>query len=254
LSTVLRIKFVMDKNSYLMLDQDGNDNIKMDISSSNELVILPKFFSLDDVYLEEVDRKCADIRSHLLPLLATKEQEVGENMEFGYKYIAHQVGRYDVWFFYKYDFLKVLNDKQIHLPAYCRQQSVGLLLLEPRTMTDGKWHQDAVPLFPTPIKVPPYYYTLLIALDDLTPENGATQFYLPKLTVADGERPIQLVKATINHDNFCNDDVYWLPLKRGDAVLFAGSVWHRGVADLTDEKRDLLYVVFAPKWYNEEKM
>lgn len=246
----------MDKNSYLMLDQDANDNIKLE-NSGNDLVFLPKFILLEDIFLEEIDGKCANIRSRLLPLLATKEQEVGENKDLGYKYIAHQVGRYDVWFTNNsltYDFLKVLHDKQIHLPEYCRQQSVGLLLLEPRTMTDGKWHQDAVPLFETEIKVPPYYYTLLLALDDITPENGATQFYLPKLAVADGDRPVQMVKATTNPDNFDNHDVYWLPLKRGDAVLFEGSVWHRGQANSTNEKRDLLYVVFAPKWYNEEKM
>lgn len=176
------------------------------------------------------------VQAVLAPL--TQDQTVGQlaRKEGSYKYIAHTPGRYDVWN------IAALQSKQLPVvdlvPPYCQKQSVGYLLVDPHTPSHGKWHQDAVPLFGTGIehewtneRLPPFYYTLLIAMTDQTVDNAPTHF--------------------LGEDG---NTVYWVHLKRGDAVLFDGTVWHRGSANTTSEARDVLYVIYAPAWYAEEKL
>jgi hypothetical protein len=238
----------MDRASYLMLDQIKDikttgpplrwSSMPPIPGLDRRLQYLPDFLSADQV--NTFTAIAQQVRGVIGPL--TQDQTVGQlsRIEGSYKYIAHTPGRYDVWN------IAVLQAAELPVveavPPYCQKQSVGFLFVDPHTHSHGKWHQDAVPLFGTGAgagiehewaneRLPPFYYTLLIALTDQTVDKAPTHF--------------------LGEDGHT---VYWMPLKRGDAVLFDGTVWHRGSANTTSEARDVLYVIYAPAWYAEEKL
>ena len=230
------------KSSYLMLNDYSQDeylaSIPIEMGTFDSLIWLPNYINENELVLWE--RRILSIRQ-LFPTLI-EEQVIG--LKDGYKYIGHQAGRYDIWDLNlnSIDEQKLTITKPNEIPSHLIQRSVGALLLDKHTITNGKWHCDAVELFPetehtssrwSPHNdvLPPFYYTLFIALNDLTEDNGPTQFYSQ------------------------NDDViYWVPLKKGDALLFPGHIIHRGTANFTNSNRDLIYVVYAAPWYNEEAL
>ncbi len=81
------------------------------------------------------------------------------------------------------------------------------------------WHTDVDPLFEDETH-PPFYFTLITALDDVTEEMGPTEF-------EDNSKAL---------------------LKRNESILFDGLVVHRGGAALID-RPPLVYQVFHKRWY-----
>ena len=93
----------------------------------------------------------------------------------------------------------------------------------------NEWHQDTYSLFGNEKlenKLPDFYITFLIPLQDMTPEKGLTEIRVGKKIV----RPI---------------------LKAGDVLILHQKTWHRGAKNISKERRDLLYIVFCKKWYND---
>jgi hypothetical protein len=224
----------LSKKSYLMIDTSlhvPNYPIYSYNNSNQNLIVIPNFLSESE--LEPFESKINLIRTHI-NLDLFDEQSVGTftiisrtemiNKIEKFKYIAHHKGRYDVWNI-GFD-IKV----PIFLEKFTRK-SIGALLVNANTFTDGKFHKDTIELFETisNSQLPPFYYTMLIALSDQTIENAPTQFVI-------------------------NEKIYWVPLKRGDAVVFNGELVHRGTANITSTHRDMIYTIFTTSWYDEEKL
>lgn len=108
-------------------------------------------------------------------------------------------------------------------------------------------HRDVYPFFNTingndlthtDIGLPPYYFTVLIPLVQITPENGPTQFIKGSHTklIVDEEREL----------------LYSPLLAPGDIVLFDGRTLHRGSANQTKEERIVAYITFVANWYHDQ--
>ena len=88
------------------------------------------------------------------------------------------------------------------------------------------------------VNLPPYYFTVLIPLVQITRENGPTQF----------------IRGT--HKKPIVDDskeTFYSPLlSRGDMVIFDGRLLHRGSANQTQEERVIAYLTFIANWYHDQ--
>jgi len=103
---------------------------------------------------------------------------------------------------------------------------------------EGDWHRDIVPLFSDNnlnLSLPPCYYTVLIPLMDLSEENGTTQFIIGSHKV-DFEKTSQLSKVQF-------------AAKKGSVILLDGRIFHRGMPNLSNEVRQMLYIIYAKNWY-----
>jgi hypothetical protein len=192
----------------------------------------------DDDELARLDALVTRARAHVT---ARRPAPGDVTSDAEWNLIAHSAGRYDAWpraeLARCVDAVSVVRAHRedlrrgapAALPARLRLKTVGVLLLDGNTASPGRWHTDAVRLFPGTANecLPRFYANVLIALGDVCAENGATQFLLP-----------------------CGR-VCAVTLARGDAVLIDGTVVHRGAANVTDQPRDLVYATFAPSWYNE---
>lgn len=112
---------------------------------------------------------------------------------------------------------------------------------------DGPWHRDTYnlngpsnPLDGTyddslVMKLNPFYYTILIPLDDITEENGRTEFIVGshRLTYAE----------TQNQPHEKND------VKAGSIVVFDGRMIHRACKHPSQHPRQMIYLVFHRDWY-----
>jgi len=107
--------------------------------------------------------------------------------------------------------------------------------------TDGPWHRDSYLLFDDEsidIRLPPFYFTVLIPLVPMHPENGTTEF-IPG-----------------SHKMRCEDAVgggarFQACVDPGSMVVFDGRICHRGVKNETEEDRAVLYMVWTKRWYND---
>ena len=209
------------RNSYLLKDKyyDIPDlPICKYTNLDSNLIYLPNYLSEEELY--PFDEKISNIRTNI-PF--NEENNIGTiKLVDNYKYIAHQIGRYDIWnLAHTIKCPPILNNFV--------QKSIGCLFLNANTKTNGKWHKDTVKLFDSISNkdLPPFYYNMIIATSDINIENGPTQFLL-------------------------NDYIYWVPMKRGDALIFNGEIIHRGSANLSNKNRDLIYAIYTTNWYNEE--
>lgn len=241
------------KNSYLLTDLVEENLLITKVvpytqgcSTFKNFWVLPQFFSEAELLPFE---SCIQ-KIRLQPFLSYPAPNVG-TFFFGentYKYISHASGRYDVW--------QIGEPRQMKVPPQIQSfgvtcQSVGALLLDAHTATHGKWHKDAVDLFkdgPSNAELPPFYFNVLIALHEQKEENGPTQFYW------NDDAPGNDAPGNNAPGNDAPGNAFWVPLKRGDAILFDGNVKHRGTANRTGQHRDLLYATYTPPWYNEEKL
>ena len=117
-----------------------------------------------------------------------------------------------------------------------------------RGSAEGLWHRDTYPFFANgpgcyddavERSCPPFYYTVLIPLQPLTPENGATEF-IP------GSHRLSYAQAV--------DEARIQPtVEVGSAVIFDGRVFHRGRANRQEHQgsRMVLYQVYHKSWYND---
>lgn len=108
-------------------------------------------------------------------------------------------------------------------------------------------HRDVYPILNTmagndldqlDISIPPYYFTVLIPLITITPENGPTQFIK-----GSHKRPI--VDDT-------REKIYAPLLSPGDMVIFDGRTLHRGSANNSDQERLVAYITFVANWYHDQ--
>ena len=227
----------MNEASYLMLNEkevvfDQCVEPLGDFHSHTDLQIIRGF--LDETEVAAYETIAQQVRREMK--LDQLSANVGHlPLPLDYKYIMHHKGRYDVWNIQPLTALSLKRPPQIE-SASCLLQSLGFLFVDPFVIDDGKWHQDAVELFPSfnhlaNTNLPPFYYTVLVALTEQKVENAPTHFH------------------------FENENRnYWVPLQRGDALIFPGTVWHRGSANHTSNSRDMLYATYTPAWYNEEKL
>jgi len=123
----------------------------------------------------------------------------------GRKNVDVPVGRYDyqwgfhIGIFSKPEFyfpspIKELVTKGIERDCY---RVSGSLPLFPGTGA-GDWHRDTKPLFSDyslDVKLPPYWYTLFIPLDDISEENGTTEFILGSHVQDFTDHPSHLPKS-----------------------------------------------------------
>ncbi len=217
---------MMNLDETIMYDEQLLSSLPIHRGIFGSLTWLPGFFNEAQLQL------WTDRMNHIRTLFQNFSEKEVIGQEHGFKFIAHDVGRYDIWDL-RTDDLRVFENvlqfnKNLHV------STVGGLFLDKHTITNGKWHQDALELFPKGPSneyLPTFYYTLFIALTDQTEDNGPTQFY-----------------------NKLENKIFWVPLKKGDALLMPGHILHRGTANFTNENRDMIYVVYTPSWYNEEKL
>ena len=111
---------------------------------------------------------------------------------------------------------------------------------------DGPWHRDTYnlngPSNPDGsyddslvMKLKPFYYTCLIPLDDITSENGRTEFLV-------GSHCLTYNEAKDN-ERVQND------VKAGSVVVFDGRMLHRAMAHPSSVHRQMIYLVFHRDWY-----
>ena len=228
----MKYNMEQSKSSYLMEDIEeyniADDYTLKEFTQSmnnNDITYLPNF--LTEAELLPFEKIIKEIRKNI-NLSTLQNQSVGKialNDE-DYKYICHHTGRYDIW-----NIATTIKKPQIKLLENFKQKSIGCLLLDANTLTDGKYHKDTVKLFgemPNSF-LPPFYYNMLVATCDQTELNGPTTFLL-------------------------DDELWWVKLKRGDALIFDGEIIHRGIKNITNANRDMIYAIFTKPWYDEEKL
>ncbi len=156
-----------------------------------------------------------------------------------YHCITFEEGRQDIW--------DLSNEIHIDIPIMkslmdevmgCQwiRSSLGALPLESKNW--GRWHRDVVPLFEDiqhTLCLPDFYYIVFIPLDDLTVDNGATQIILNS---HNGE------VGYVSSRALCN---------KGDIIVMNGKCLHRSTPNLTEDCRDMLYIIYCAVWYNESK-
>lgn len=104
----------------------------------------------------------------------------------------------------------------------------------------GPWHRDTYDLFGDDridVSLPPFYYTILIPLVEMTTENGATE-----LILGSHRRPADTCDVG-DHFHAC--------CKPGSVVVFDGRCCHRGMPNTTEDERIVLYMVWHKTWYND---
>jgi len=108
-------------------------------------------------------------------------------------------------------------------------------------------HRDIYPLLnttpgvdmsPLDRDLPPYYFTVLIPLMEITPENGPTQF----------------IKGSLKHLHVDESQATLFSpcLSPGDFVIFDGRTLHRGSANRSQEERVIAYMTFVANWYHDQ--
>jgi hypothetical protein len=103
---------------------------------------------------------------------------------------------------------------------------INLLINPPNTNTQ-QWHQDNSSIHPD------YYYTILIPLVDY-PNMGKTQIITP-------------YTYSFPHKNIKNNTITPITpnVSIGDALVFSGSLWHRGTPNLSKHTRYCLYIIIT---------
>jgi len=88
------------------------------------------------------------------------------------------------------------------------------------------------------IKLPPYYFTVLMPIVEITKENGPTQFLK-------GSHLLPVVDES-------TAEIYSPLLSPGDFVIFDGRTMHRGSANNSQQERLVAYITFVANWYHDQ--
>lgn len=108
-------------------------------------------------------------------------------------------------------------------------------------------HRDIYPVFndmndndinEIDLELPPYYFTVLIPLIEITKENGPTQFIKSSHRYASVDETRAEVFAPL--------------ISPGDLVIFDGRTLHKGSANNSTEERLIAYITFTAKWYYDQ--
>lgn len=97
---------------------------------------------------------------------------------------------------------------------------------------------EGVNLSELDLQLPPYYFTVLIPLVEITRENGPTEFIKCS-------HLIPIVDES-------QADIYSPLLSPGDIVIFDGRTLHRGTANQTAHEKLLAYITFTANWYHDQ--
>ena len=120
---------------------------------------------------------------------------------------------------------------------------------------NGYWHRDAYSLFNNEeldLSLPPFYYTILIPLNNIDAHSGGTEFILGSHKTNLSRMNITNNKELCNWINKNNALKYTPTLNSGDICIFHGYTIHRGLFNYHDNDRNMLYIVFKKNWYNDE--
>jgi ectoine hydroxylase-related dioxygenase (phytanoyl-CoA dioxygenase family) len=96
-------------------------------------------------------------------------------------------------------------------------------------------------LIPLPKPHPPLTCTVMWAIDDFTEENGGTR-------VIPGSH-----KRAENPDMLATHDVKPTVMKRGSVLIYNGSVWHGGGANLSSERRVAIAIGYCVGWMRQQE-
>lgn len=109
------------------------------------------------------------------------------------------------------------------------------------------WHRDVYPILNTTVgqnlshfdlSLPPYYFTVLMPLVEITAENGPTAF------IKGSQREAKCV---------VNPDEIYAPLSQpGDLIIFEGRTMHCGQANRSHGERMIAYITFVANWYHDQ--
>lgn len=97
---------------------------------------------------------------------------------------------------------------------------------------------EGVNLSELDLGLPPYYFTVLIPLIEITKENGPTEF----IKGSHLEPIVNEAKA----------EIYSPLLSPGDIVIFDGRTLHRGSPNKTAQEKLLAYITFIANWYHDQ--
>ena len=98
--------------------------------------------------------------------------------------------------------------------------------------------------------LPPHSLTVFVPLADLTPSRGATSF----LCGTQHESTITKFEVESLHpgENFGIGNPAIIYSNAGDATIFDIRVRHAGAANTSQDRRAILYMVWAKKWYDKK--
>ena len=130
---------------------------------------------------------------------------------------------------------RVLELQEQLLGDDCILSSFTINLIGPGSEA-GRWHNDSPPLggFPDPLPEQARCANTIYALDDFTPENGATWVV-----------PSSHRRCCAPDEAGQYDDGIQLEARMGDIVVFHGATWHRSGANATDRERMILLGFFC---------
>lgn len=165
--------------------------------------------------------------------------------------IMHDQGRIDFSNIQDLINFKILSEIEdvIDKVMKCRWEckTIGILTLDKQITSHGKWHRDTGQLFKYSedlyqsdymnLGVPDYYFTVFIPLTDIRTDNGPTEVIL-------GSH-----KLSVNDARMMNR--MYLLANCGDVIIMNGKLLHRGTPNFSDENRDVIYLVFAASWFDE---
>jgi ectoine hydroxylase-related dioxygenase (phytanoyl-CoA dioxygenase family) len=109
------------------------------------------------------------------------------------------------------------------------------------------WHRDVYPILnitegvnlgTLDLNLPPYYFSVLMPLVEVTHDNGPTIFIK-------GSHHTPIVDET-------KEEIFAPLLTPGDMTIFDGRILHRGMANVTDKPRPVAYMTFLAEWYNDQ--
>ena len=127
------------------------------------------------------------------------------------------------------------------------------VLPNPSPLPAGYWHRDAYSLYEDEafdLALPPFYYTMIVPLTDMEEGNGATEF-------VPGSHKFDFAGHNIGTPEkvkaWADTQPRRIPaVKAGSVCIFHGFTLHRGGSNMSDSRRDALYVVFKKNWYSDE--
>lgn len=120
-------------------------------------------------------------------------------------------------------------------------------------------HSDEPPLFPgLPVTLPPVGVILDVPLVDFTSENGPLEVWnhgthlIPDAGLIPKERPVDNADARSSPNQQLAEDLPSHPvlITAGSFLLRDSRIWHRGTANVSDEARPMLAVVYCRPWHH----
>ena len=127
----------------------------------------------------------------------------------------------------------------------------GVMVARKGETCPQKWHKDGDHLFPEgDIDAPPHAITVFVPLADLTVENGPTEFRLGSQRRRRAEPEPEPSGARAKRPR---PDEVAVDCARGSALLFDYRVDHRGLANVSDRDRLVLFLGYSRPWFRDTK-